>query len=113
MHERLAGDCSAGASPRTRRPWPSNPTDPKNVLVGQNDYRNGATARAASTTASTAVGIGDGLMPESFTAPGFTAPRHYWDASGDPVVAFDSDGYAYYACLQFNRGVTSDLGGRR
>ena len=55
--------------------------------------------------------VGDGLLPESFTAPGFIAPRHYWDASGDPVVAFDSAGYAYYACLQFNRGVTSDLGG--
>ena len=88
-----------------------NPTDPDNVLFGQNDYRNGDGSCGFDYSLDGGKRFGDGLLPESFTAPGFVAPRHYWDASGDPVVAFDSDGFAYYACLQFNRGVTSDLGG--
>ena len=88
-----------------------NPTDPDNVLFGQNDYRNGDGSCGFDYALDGGKRFGDGLLPESFTAPGFVAPRHYWDASGDPVVAFDSDGFAYYACLQFNRGVTSDLGG--
>ncbi len=88
-----------------------NPTDPNNVLFGQNDYRNGDGSCGFDYSLDGGKELGDGLLPESFTAPGFLAPRHYWDASGDPVVAFDSSGYAYYACLQFNRGVTSDLGG--
>lgn len=88
-----------------------NPNDPDNVIVGQNDYRNGDGSCGFDYSLDGGDTFGDGLLAESFTAPGFTAPRHYWDASGDPVVAFDSDGYAYYACLQFNRGATSDLGG--
>lgn len=88
-----------------------NPTDPDNVLLAQNDYRNGDGSCGFDYSLDGGKRFGDGLLPESFTAPGFTAGRHYWDASGDPVVAFDSEGYAYYACLQFNRGVTSDLGG--
>ncbi|MGH9024891.1 MAG: exo-alpha-sialidase [Acidimicrobiia bacterium] len=85
-----------------------NPLDPKNVIFGQNDYRNGDGSCGFDYSLDGGRHFGDGLLPESFTAPGFVAPRHYWDASGDPVVAFDSSGYAYYACLQFNRGVTSD-----
>ena len=88
-----------------------NPNDPNNVLFGQNDYRNGDGSCGFDYSFDGGKELGDGLLPESFTAPGFLAPRHYWDASGDPVVAFDSSGFAYYACLQFNRGVTSDLGG--
>ncbi|MGH2637581.1 MAG: hypothetical protein ACRDHU_15735, partial [Actinomycetota bacterium] len=81
-----------------------NPLDPKNVIFGQNDYRNGDGSCGFDYSLDGGRHFGDGLLPESFTAPGFVAPRHYWDASGDPVVAFDSSGYAYYACLQFNRG---------
>jgi hypothetical protein len=88
-----------------------NPTDPDNLLFGQNDYRNGDGSCGFDYAFDGGKRFGDGLLPESFSAPGFVAPRHYWDASGDPVVAFDSDGFGYYACLQFNRGVTSDLGG--
>ncbi len=88
-----------------------DPTDPDNVLFGQNDYRNGDSSCGFDYTLDGGKELGDGLLPESFSAPGFTAPRHYWDASGDPVVAFDAEGYAYYACLHFNRGATSDLGG--
>ena len=87
------------------------PTIPTTCCSAQNDYRNGDGSCGFDYSLDGGEHFGDGLLPESFTAPGFVAPRHYWDASGDPVVAFDSEGYAYYACLQFNRGVTSDLGG--
>ncbi len=70
-----------------------NPNDPNNVLFGQNDYRNGDGSCGFDYSFDGGKELGDGLLPESFTAPGFLAPRHYWDASGDPVVAFDSAGY--------------------
>jgi hypothetical protein len=85
-----------------------DPANPDNVLVGQNDYRNGDGSCGFDYSLDGGGHFGDGLLPESFSAPGLVAARHYWDASGDPVVAFDSSGYAYYACLQFNRGGTSD-----
>jgi hypothetical protein len=88
-----------------------NPTNPDNILVGQNDYRRGDATCGVDFSLNGGRKWGSGLIPVGFTAPGFTAPRHYWDAGGDPAVGFDSDGYAYYACLAFNRGVTSDLGG--
>jgi len=88
-----------------------DPTDPRNVIVGQNDYRRGDGTCGVDFSLNGGRKWGSGLIPISFTTPGFTAPRHYWDASGDPVIGFDSDGFAYYACLAFNRGASSDLGG--
>jgi hypothetical protein len=37
-------------------------------------------------------------------------PREYFQASGDPSVAWDTRGNAYYTCLEFKRGsaVTED-----
>jgi hypothetical protein len=51
-------------------------------------------------------------MPNGFvrgTAFGGT-PREYFQASGDPSVAWDTRGNAYYTCLEFKRGagVTQD-----
>ena len=55
--------------------------------------------------------LGKPAVPSGFTAPGFMAPRHYWDAGGDTSVGYDSSGEAYLNCQMFNRGTTSDLGG--
>ncbi|HYU57833.1 MAG TPA: sialidase family protein [Actinomycetota bacterium] len=85
-----------------------SPTDPNNLIAGQNDYRRGDGVCGFAYSYDGGQTWGDGLLPISFVAPGFTAPRHYWDAGGDPAVAFDADGNAYYACLAFNRGGTSD-----
>ena len=34
----------------------------------------------------------------------FGTPREYWQAAGDPSVAWDSRGNAYFSCQVFNRG---------
>jgi hypothetical protein len=80
--------------------------DPKNsrhLLAGQNDYRRGDGGCGADWSYDGGRHWGSELAPLSFTAPGFTQARHYWDASGDPSVAFDSSGEAYLFCLAFNR----------
>jgi hypothetical protein len=80
-----------------------NPKNPRHVLAGQNDYRRGDGACGADWSQDGGRHWGSELAPLSFTAPGFTQTRHYWDASGDPSVAFDSSGEAYLFCLAFNR----------
>ena len=72
-------------------------------MAGQNDYRRGDGACGADWSYDGGRHWGSELAPLSFTAPGFTQARHYWDASGDPSVAFDSSGEAYLFCLAFNR----------
>jgi hypothetical protein len=80
-----------------------NPKDSRQLLAGQNDYRRGDGACGADWSLDGGRRWGSELAPLSFTAPGFTQTRHYWDASGDPSVAFDSSGEAYLFCLAFNR----------
>ncbi|HEX8134766.1 MAG TPA: sialidase family protein, partial [Actinomycetes bacterium] len=89
-----------------------NPRNPRNVLLSQNDYRRGDSACAANWSLDGGRHFGSELVPISFTAPGFTGARHYWDASGDTSVAFDASGEAYLFCLAFNRPApTSDVNG--
>jgi hypothetical protein len=86
-----------------------NPRDPSNILAAQNDYRRGDSACGADSSLDGGRHWGSELLPLSFTAPGFPTPafpataRHYWHASGDPSVAFDSSGEAYAFCLAFDR----------
>jgi hypothetical protein len=87
-----------------------NPTDPQNVLSSQNDYREGDSTCGVNWSLDGGEHWGSQLLPTKFTAPGFTAPRHYWDAGGDPTVGFDSEGRAYYVCLMFDRGASADNG---
>ena len=89
-----------------------NPRNPRHLLAGQNDYRRGDSSCAADWSLDGGRHWGSELVPLSFTAPGITGgARHYWDAAGDPSVAFDSSGAAYLFCLAFNRGEpTSDSG---
>ena len=82
-----------------------------NVIITQNDYRFGDGRCGVDWSMDGGRTWGSQLAPSGFTAPGFTAPRHYWDAGGDTSVGFDSTGEAYLMCQVFNRGTTSDLGG--
>jgi hypothetical protein len=87
-----------------------NPRNPRHLLAGQNDYRRGDGACGADWSVDGGRHWGSELAPLSFTAPGFTGARHYWNASGDPSVAFDSSGEAYLFCLAFDRAPpTSDF----
>ena len=88
-----------------------NPTNPRNILISQNDYRFSDGRCGINWSMDGGRTWGSQLAPQGFSAPGFAAPRHYWDAGGDTSVGFDSSGEAYLMCQQFNRGGTSDLGG--
>lgn len=70
-----------------------NPNSPANLIGGANDYRNGPPncgVYSSSDNGNTWTGA---TLPQ---VAGFT------DA-GDPGVAFDPDGHAYFLCLNFNR----------
>src|SRR5439155_16146433 len=80
-----------------------NPTNASNILAGQNDYRRGDATCGADFSFDGGAHWGNVLLPIGFSVPGVdhAAARHYWTSSGDPSVAFDSSGAAYYACGAF------------
>jgi hypothetical protein len=83
-----------------------NPTNPRNLLGGQNDYRRGDGSCGADYSLDGGEHWGNSLPPIGFSVPGVDnsgAIRHYWTSSGDPSVAFDSEGAAYYDCQVFDR----------
>ncbi|HEX6673976.1 MAG TPA: sialidase family protein [Actinomycetes bacterium] len=88
-----------------------DPGHPRRVLAGQNDYRRGDAACGADFSLDGGRHFGSELVPAGFTTPGLSGgQRHYWSTNGDPSVAFDSKGTAYYFCLAFDRfAPTSDV----
>jgi hypothetical protein len=89
-----------------------DPLNAHNIIAGYNDYRRGDSTCGVSYSADGGARWTDATMPNGFvrgTAYGGT-PREYFQASGDPSVAWDTRGNAYYACLEFKRGsgVTAD-----
>ncbi|PZR81509.1 MAG: hypothetical protein DLM65_05715 [Candidatus Aeolococcus gillhamiae] len=83
-----------------------NPTNPQNLLAGQNDYRRGDGTCGADFSIDGGQHWGNTLLPIGFSVPGFEkqpSTRHYWTSSGDPSVAYDTSGAAYYTCGAFDR----------
>jgi hypothetical protein len=82
-----------------------NPADSGQVVATYNDYRRGdGTCGIDFTTGSGQ--YQDGTMPNNFVrgeAFGGVS-REYFQAGGDPSVAWDSHGNAYYDCMMFERG---------
>src|SRR5204863_5550983 len=82
-----------------------DPNDPNNIVATSNDYRRGDTNCAVSYSTDKGRTWNDTMVPQGFTRGGaFGVEREYWQAGGDPVVAWDSRHNAYFACLQFQRG---------
>lgn len=87
-----------------------NPTNPRNLIAGANDYRvccdfdglNDGTGWAYSS-------FDGGATWANVQLPGLTAETggagifQKLDAAGDPVVTFSPDGVAYYANIVFSR----------
>src|SRR5215813_12107383 len=89
-----------------------DPLNSRNIVAGYNDYRRGDSTCGVSYSTNGGNSWTDATIPNGFvrgTAFGGT-PRQYFQASGDPSVAWDTRGNAYYTCLQFKRGpaVTED-----
>jgi hypothetical protein len=83
-----------------------DPNNPAHILAAANDYRRGDSSCLASYSSDGGSSWKDSGAPNNFTrgtAFGDTA-RQYWQASGDPSVAWDTKGNAYLSCLMFNRG---------
>ncbi len=86
-----------------------NPTNPRNIVVGQNDYRIGIGQSGFSAATGTTPGYdfrnadgtdADGLIPMVNTGFG-----EAWDGGGDPAVDFNAAGRVYYTGLYFNRTI--------
>jgi hypothetical protein len=83
-----------------------NPINPRQLVAGFNDYRRGDGTCGTAFSGNGGSSWTDSTMPNGFTrgtAFGGVA-RQYWQASGDPSVAWDTRGNAYYACQVFMRG---------
>ena len=83
-----------------------NPFNPRQLVAGFNDYRRGDGTCGTAFSGNGGSSWTDSTMPNGFTrgtAFGNVA-RQYWQAGGDPSVAWDTRGNAYYACQVFMRG---------
>lgn len=81
-----------------------DPNNPSHIVTGFNDYRRGDGNCGAAYSLNGGQQWTDTTIPMSFTR-GPTSPREYWQAGGDPAVAWDTKGNAYYQCQMFNRGL--------
>jgi hypothetical protein len=83
-----------------------NPNNPRQVVAGFNDYRRGDGNCYGAFSGNGGSSWTDTTIPMGFTLGtnfGGVA-RQYWQAGGDPSVAWDSRGNAYFACQVFMRG---------
>jgi hypothetical protein len=77
-----------------------NPTDPTNVIVGQNDSRIGYNHCGFDYSLDGGTHFGDGIPPFfQHTNPG---TGHTYDAASDPAVTFTGTGRAWYSCVVFD-----------
>jgi hypothetical protein len=83
-----------------------DPNNPRHLVASQNDYRRGDSSCYAAYSTDGGRTWADSTIPFSFTrGDAFGGlPRQYWQAGGDPTVAWDSKGNAYQTCLLFQRG---------
>jgi len=87
-----------------------NPTDPKNLIAGANDYRVCCDSDGLNDGTGWAYYSFDGgatwknvLLPKLTAETGAKGVFKKFDSAGDPVVTFSPDGVAYYANIVFSR----------
>jgi hypothetical protein len=77
-----------------------SPTDPNNVIAGQNDSRVGFNHCGFDYSLDRGARFGDGIPPFfQHLNPG---TGHTYDAASDPNVTFDGTGRAWYSCVVFD-----------
>jgi hypothetical protein len=93
-------DCEATAGPHNETSIAVNPTNELNLIGGANDYQLGLNpgGHVTETVLSRAHVTFDGGRTWSEYPISFTSA---YQATGDPAVAFDAAGRAYYATLGF------------
>jgi hypothetical protein len=94
-------DCeTTSVGPHNETSIAVNPTDPNNIIGGANDYQIGLNSggHVSETVASRAHVTFDGGSTWSMY-PLFSSSTY--QGTGDPAVAFDASGHAYYGTLGF------------
>jgi hypothetical protein len=82
-----------------------DPNNSRHLVAGYNDYRRGDGTCGTSYSLDGGKSWNDSTTPNGFSrGDPFGTPREYWQAGGDPSVAWDTRGNAYYSCQVFNRG---------
>lgn len=100
-------DCE-GVAPHNETTIAVNPTNHANLIAGANDYQlrlssGGVTYETVQSRAHVSFDGGD-------TWTTYPLPYGGYTGTGDPAVAFDADGTAYYATLGFTFGQRSPTG---
>src|SRR5437588_6027731 len=94
-----------GAQAQDETTIAQDPNSPNHILAAWNDYRPGPSNCIGAYRTDKGRTWNDTLPPMAITASSvFGSGSEYWTEAGDPSVAWDSKGNAYYACLMFNRG---------
>src|SRR6266852_3907188 len=83
-----------------------NPKNPNDIVAGYNDYRRGDGTCGVSYSLDGGRIWNDATLPNGFVSGAAfgEVARQYWEASGDPSVAWDTKGNAYFNCMAFQRG---------
>lgn len=84
-----------------------DPNSPAHLVAAFNDYRRGDGTCGVAYSTDGGEHWSDGVAPVGFTR-GATfggVAREYWQANGDPSVAWDTKGNSYLACQSFLRGL--------
>jgi len=87
----------------------ADPLNPSHVVAGFNDYRRGDGSCGAAYSLNGGQSWNDTTIPMGFvngSAFGGVA-REYFQAGGDPAVAWDTKGNAYFDCQMFQRGLAA------
>jgi hypothetical protein len=84
-----------------------NPTNPKNVVAGQNDYQIGWGTSGFDVSTDNGNHWDNRIRPFPTSGTPLLAPLvlgdDHLDGGGDPAIAFDRDGVVYYADIHFER----------
>jgi hypothetical protein len=81
-----------------------DPNNSRHLVTGYNDYRRGDGTCGTSYSLDGGRSWNDSTTPNGFSRGIAGTPREYWQAGGDPSVAWDTRGNAYFSCQVFNRG---------
>ena len=92
-------DCETPQAPHNETSIAVNPTDHSNMIGGANDYQLIATN--GGTVKETVLSRAHVTLDGGKTWSEYAVPFHSYNATGDPAVAFDAAGNAYYATLGF------------
>lgn len=86
-----------------------DPTNPQRLVAFYNNYQRGDGDCIGAFSLDGGKSWANTYAPTSFTrGTAFgNASREYWQAHGDPSVAWDTKGNAYLSCQVFNRGTAA------